>query len=202
VVSEKWDRLGPTLEGRLVRVEPLAEAHEAELREAAGDPDIWRWLPLNAGSSPELFHDWLLDALERKEAGAEAPFVIVDRATGVAIGSTRFLALRPEHRGLEIGWTWLAPSQWRSGANVETKLLLLGYAFEQLECIRVEFKTDELNERSRAALAGIGAEFEGILRSHMIVRGDVIRDSAYYSVIAREWPNVRARLQGRLQAHS
>jgi RimJ/RimL family protein N-acetyltransferase len=202
VVSEKWDRLGPTLEGQLVRVEPLAEAHEAELREAAGDPDIWRWLPLNAGSSAELFHRWLLDALERKDAGAEAPFVIVDRATGVAIGSTRFLALRPEHRGLEIGWTWLAPSKWRSGVNVETKLLLLGYAFEQLECIRVEFKTDALNERSRAALAGIGAEFEGILRSHMIVRGDVIRDSAYYSVIAREWPNVRAGLQGRLQAHS
>jgi hypothetical protein len=98
VVSEKWDRLGPTLEGQLVRVEPLAEAHEAELREAAGDPDIWRWLPLNAGSSAELFHRWLLDALERKDAGAEAPFVIVDRATGVAIGSTRFLALRPWHR--------------------------------------------------------------------------------------------------------
>lgn len=202
MVILEWDRLAPTLEGRLVRVEPLAEEHEAELLQAAGDPEIWRWMPLNAGSSAELFHRWLLDALERKAAGEQAPFVVIDRASGAAIGSTRLLALRPEHRGLEIGWTWLEPSSWRSGANVETKLLLLGYAFEQLECIRVEFKTDQLNERSRAALAGIGAQFEGIFRSHMIVRGDVIRDSAYYSIIAREWPKVRAGLQQRLGTHN
>jgi RimJ/RimL family protein N-acetyltransferase len=196
-----WEQLGPVLEGQLVSVEPLTAAHEAALWEAASDPEVWRWMPSNAGSTPEHFHGWLERMLEDSKAGKQASFVTVERESGKAIGHTSYLALRPEHRGLEIGWTWLSPGSWRSGANIETKLLLLGYAFDELECIRVEFKTDERNERSRKALEGIGAKFEGIFRSHMIVRGDVIRDSAYYSVIAAEWPETRDWLARRLAHH-
>jgi RimJ/RimL family protein N-acetyltransferase len=197
----EWEQLGPVLEGRLVRVEPLAAAHEAALWQAGSDPEVWRWMPLNAASSPEHFHGWLERMLEDGAAGKQASFVTVERTRGAAIGHTSYVALRPEHRGLEIGWTWLPSDRWRSGVNVETKLLLLTHAFDQLECIRVEFKTDALNERSRKALEGVGAKFEGIFRSHMIVRANVIRDSAYYSVIAAEWPETRDWLARRLARH-
>lgn len=184
-----------------MRLEPLAAAHEAPLWEAANDAEIWRYMPVNAIASREHFARWFAEALERSAAGAEAAFAIVEAGSGVPVGSTRYLALRPEHRGLEIGWSWLRAESWRSGANVEAKLLLLTRAFETLGAIRVEFKTDERNERSRKALTVLPAHFEGILRSHMIVRGDVIRDSAYYSVIASEWPAVRAALRSRLEKH-
>ncbi len=186
--------LRPVLEGVRVRLEPLEERHRAQLREAAAEPEIWRWMPLNASASPELFDRYFERALDRGEAEM---FATIDLASGDAIGATGYHALRPEHRGLEIGGTWLRPEAWRTGANRETKLLLLGHAFAALECIRVEFKTDALNERSRNALAEIGARYEGTFRSHMIVRGEVIRDSAYYSIIASEWPMVRARLSAR-----
>jgi RimJ/RimL family protein N-acetyltransferase len=188
-----WDaaQLRPVLEGSLVRLEPLGEQHLEELREAARDPEIWRWMPLNASASPEMFERYFERALDRSEMEM---FATIDAASGVAIGATGYHALRPEHRGLEIGGTWLAPQWWRGGANRETKLLLLRHAFEALECIRVEFKSDALNARSRKALEGIGARYEGIFRSHMIVRGDVIRDSACYSIIASEWPTVREKL--------
>jgi RimJ/RimL family protein N-acetyltransferase len=195
-----WDaeQLRRTLEGALVRLEPLREQHREPLREAASDPEIWRWMPLNASASAEMFARYFDRALER---GETEMFATIDRASGVAIGATGYHALRPEHRGLEIGGTWLRPASWRSGANVETKLLLLEHAFGELDCIRVEFKTDALNERSRKAIEGIGARYEGIFRSHMIVRVDVIRDSAYYSVIASEWPAVRRELRERLARH-
>jgi RimJ/RimL family protein N-acetyltransferase len=117
------------------------------------------------------------------------------------VGSTRYLALAPEHRRIEIGHTWLARSHWGSGANTEAKLLMLEYAFGRLGCRRVEFKTDALNERSRAALAALPAQFEGIHRKHMLVRGGESRDSAWYSVIEDEWPEVRANLLRRLELH-
>ncbi len=182
------------LEGALVRLEPLEERHRAQLRQAAHDPEIWRWMPLNASASPEMFDRYFERALDR---GESEMFATIELASGVAIGATGYHALRPEHRGVEIGGTWLRPQAWRTGANRETKLLLLAQAFGTLECIRVEFKTDALNERSRNALEGIGARYEGTFRSHMIVRGEVIRDSAYYSIIASEWPMVRARLGAR-----
>src|SRR4030081_410774 len=116
------------------------------------------------------------------------------------IGSTRYLNVREAHGGLEIGWTWLSPAMWRTGANVEAKLLMLGHAFERLRCRRVEFKTDARNERSRAALAALPAKFEGIMRKHMLMPGVGVRDSAYYSVIEEEWPQVRANLERRLAA--
>ena len=118
--------------------------------------------------------------------------------TGKAIGSSRYLNVRPRDRVVEIGWTWLHPSAWRSGANVEAKLLMMRHAFETLGCVRVEFKTDARNERSRAALAALPAQFEGILRNHMIVPDVGQRDSAYFSVIDSEWPGVAANLERRL----
>jgi len=137
------------------------------------------------------------ESLVESEAGREWAFATVWRPTGRVVGSTRFMALRPVHRGLEIGWTWLDPRIWRTGANVEAKLLMLTHAFETVDCIRVEFKTDARNERSRAALAALPASFEGVFRNHMVMPYG-LRDSAYYSVIADDWPRVRANLRERL----
>jgi RimJ/RimL family protein N-acetyltransferase len=193
-----WADLTPRLEGELVALEPLAAAHARDLSAAAADAAIWRWMPF-AVTDATSFERWLGDALEASAAGREGAFATLDRASGRAIGSTRYLALRPEHRGLEIGWTWIARSAWGTGANVEAKLLMLEHAFATLDCIRVEFKTDARNERSRGALAALPARFEGILRHHMVVPyDDGIRDSAYYSVIASEWPEVRANLAARV----
>ena len=195
-----WENLASMLEGRVVRLEPLAWRHEKGLFEAAGDERIWRWMPYDASESQESFHAWLEDALAASSAGTETAFATVDAGTGEPVGSTRYLALRPEHRGLEIGWTWLAPAHWQTGANVEAKLLMLEHAFESLGCLRVEFKTDSRNERSRAALAALPARFEGIFRKHMLVRGGERRDSAYYSIIDDEWPEVRENLRRRIDA--
>ncbi|MGF1472988.1 MAG: GNAT family N-acetyltransferase, partial [Rubrobacteraceae bacterium] len=143
---------------------------------------------------------WFEEALARSEAGVEAAFATVSVRTGEPVGSSRYLALRPEHRGLEIGWTWLAPAWWNTGANVEAKLLMLGHAFGYLGCRRVEFKTDARNDRSRRALEKLPAKFEGIFRKHMLVRDGESRDSAYYSIIDDEWPEVEANLKRRLEA--
>jgi RimJ/RimL family protein N-acetyltransferase len=195
-----WKNLESVLEGRVVRLEPLARRHEQGLFEAAQDERIWRWMPYDASASPETFHAWLEDALAASESGTEAAFATVDAGTGEPAGSTRYLALRPEHRVLEIGWTWLAPAYWQTGANVEAKMLMLEHAFEDLGCLRVEFKTDSRNERSRAALAALPARVEGIFRKHMLVRGGQRRDSAYYSIIDDEWPAVRENLMRRIDA--
>jgi RimJ/RimL family protein N-acetyltransferase len=195
-----WEKIAARLEGRLVVVEPLGPEHENDLWEAAQDPQVWRWLPWNAAADRESFHRWLEDALARRDAGLDVPFAVVDRRSGKAIGSTRFLTLRPEHRGLEIGWTWNASSAWGTGANTEAKLLLLRHAFETLGCMRVEFKTDALNERSRAALEALPACFEGIFRKHMLVRDGAVRDSAYYAITDDAWPAVKTNLERRLQA--
>jgi N-acetyltransferase len=195
-----WKNLAIVLEGEIVRLEPLERRHEQGLFEAAQDERIWRWMPYDASGSSEGFHSWLEDALAASEAGTEAAFATVDAGTGKPVGSTRYLALRPEHRGLEIGWTWLAPAHWQTGANVEAKLLMLEHTFERLGCLRVEFKTDSRNERSRAALAALPAKFEGIFRKHMLVRGGERRDSAYYSIIDDEWPEVKVNLRRRIDA--
>ena len=196
-----WEDLASVLEGGIVRLEPLERRHEEGLFEVAWDERIWAWMPYPAATR-ETFRSWMDDALARSEAGTEAAFATVDAKTGEAVGSTRFLALRPEHRGVEIGWTWLTPSRWRTGANVEAKLLMLEHAFDRLGCVRVEFKTDARNERSRSAMAALPARFEGIFRKHMLVRGGQRRDSAYYSIIDDEWPEVRANLERRLAGGS
>jgi len=195
-----WENLRSVLEGKAVRLEPLARRHERGLFEVAGDGRIWRWMPYDPSESPETFHAWLEEAVAASEAGTEGAFATVDSSTGDPVGSTRYLALRPKDRVLEIGWTWLAPAYWQTGANVEAKLLMLEHAFTDLGCLRVEFKTDARNERSRAALAALPAQFEGVFRKHMLVRGGERRDSAYYSIIDDEWPEVRDELGRRLDA--
>ena len=185
------------LEGSRVRLEPLRIDHLADLALVAFDAPIWRWTIARPQDSGGL-EAWLTAALANAEAGTERPFATIDRATGRAIGSTRFMSIVPEHRRLEIGWTWVATAHQRTGANREAKLLQLGHAFEVLGANRVEFKTHAGNERSRAALAGIGATFEGIFRSHMIMPDGSLRDSAYFSVIADEWPAVKRRLAASL----
>ena len=139
---------------------------------------------------------WLDDALDARDAGAERPLATL--CCKRVVGSTRFLALRPEHRSVEIGWTWLHPSFWGTGVNVEAKLLMLRHAFEAWRCRRVELKTDALNERSRNAMEAMGATFEGIHRKHMLVRRDENRDSAWYSVTDDDWPRVERGLLERL----
>ena len=197
-----WNGLAKRLEGKLIVLEPLVEGHEDELFAAAQDPAIWRWMSYNAVESGETFHGWFDDALRATKAGDEAVFVVRSKQSGELIGSTRYMTLRPEHHGLEIGWTWLVQSAWGSGANAEAKLLLLEHAFDRLGCIRVEFKTDARNERARLALEAIPARFEGIFRSHMLVRGGERRNSAFYSVTDDDWPVVRTLLERRLNAKS
>jgi RimJ/RimL family protein N-acetyltransferase len=195
-----WEqRLRTRLKGQIVVLEPLEVRHEEGLFAAAQNPAIWKWLaPI--GDGREFFAAWFAASLAESQAGREGVFATIDRASGEPIGSTRYLNVREAHRGVEIGWTWLTPSMWRTGANVEAKLLMLTHAFERLECMRVEFKTDARNERSRGALEALGAQFEGILRKHMLMPGVGVRDSAYYSVIEEEWPSVRANLERRLAA--
>jgi len=194
-----WDELSATLTGERVVLEPLAERHAEGLRAAAADERVSTWLGV-ALHDPAQFDAWLAQALAALAGGWEAPFATVSRADGRVLGSTRFMALAPEHRRLEIGWTWLSPAAWRTGANVEAKLLMLRHAFETLGCVRVELKTDARNERSRGAMAALPAQFEGIHRQHLVLPDGSLRDSAWYSVIDREWPAVRANLERRLAA--
>jgi len=188
----------PTLEGELVRLEPLTAAHEEGLWEASRDARTWEWLSIAQPQTREQLRAFLDTALANAGAGTELPLVTIGRENGRVIGSTRYLALRPEHRSVEIGWTWLTPEAWGTGANVEAKLLMLDHAFTHWGCLRVELKTDARNERSRGAMAALPAQFEGVHRKHMLVRDGERRDSAWYSVLDEEWPAVRANLLRRL----
>jgi RimJ/RimL family protein N-acetyltransferase len=182
------------LEGRKVRLEPLALEHVPRLAEVALDPAIWQWTIARPTDEAGL-RAWAEAALASRAAGSEFPFVTLEASTGRPIGSSRFMNIVLEHRRVEIGWTWVAPAWQRTGANREAKLLMMGHAFNTLGCRRVEFKTDSLNEPSRTALLGIGAQFEGIFRNHMVMPDGRMRHSAYYSVIDDEWPAVRAGLE-------
>lgn len=193
-VVEPWSV--PTLEGRIVQLERLVPEHEEGLWLASQDPRTWRWLNIVQPLTPAEWSAYTEQARTAAEAGAEIP--LVTKHHKEIVGSTRFLALRPEHRSVEIGWTWLHPSAWGTGANVEAKLLQMRHAFERWGCRRVEFKTDAKNERSRGALEALGATFEGIHRNHMLVRDGESRDSAWYSVTDGDWPSVRTRLESRL----
>ena len=197
-MGEMVSELARRLEGRRVVLEPLEPRHEEGLWTASQDPRIWTWMSVLAGASRQAFREWVEEALAARGSGEAVPFATLDAGTNVPIGSTRYLAIRPEHRVVEIGWTWLAPSHWSSGANVEAKYLMLRHAFD-VGFLRVEFKTDALNERSRGALAALPARFEGIHRRHMLVRGGERRDSAWYAVIDEDWPTVRAALERRLE---
>jgi len=179
------------LVGRFVRVEPLEERHREGLREAVEEsPEIFRYM-LFPGFEP-----WFERALTVED---EIPFTVL--ADGVVVGSTRYLSLAPEHKRVEIGWTWVRRAYWGSGVNVETKFLLLQHAFEDCGAMRVEFKTDARNLQTRGALLALGARFEGIFRKHMFVR-DGIRDSAWYAIVDDDWPEVKERLLTRLSSRS
>jgi RimJ/RimL family protein N-acetyltransferase len=181
------------LEGRIVRVEPIAEQHRDGLREAAErEPQIHRY----TGMYSLGFDRWFDEALGSE---TEVPFaVLVD---GRPVGSTRYMNIEPFHRRVEIGWTWLERAQWGTGANIETKYLLLRNAFEDWGAMRVEFKTDARNLRVRGALLGIGATFEGIFRKHMVLP-DSIRDSAWYAIVDDDWPAAKALLEKKIEQHS
>lgn len=185
------------LEGSRVRLEPLRADHLADLALVALDLTIWQWTIMGPQDEAGLAR-WVETALTNQEAGTERPFATIDRASGRAIGSSRFLSIVPEHRRLEIGWTWVGTAYQRTGANREAKLLQLTHAFETLGANRVEFKTHARNERSRTAIAGIGATFEGVFRQHTIAPDGSLRDSAWFSVISPDWPRVKAALQASL----
>jgi RimJ/RimL family protein N-acetyltransferase len=191
------ERLAVPLEGELVRLEPLEESHAEELWEAAQAPEIWEWL-VDIGADRELFERWLETSVQATEEDREGVFATRELRGGTVVGSTRYMNVRRADRVVEIGWTWLNPAAWRTGVNVEAKLLMLEHAFERLGCLRVELKTDARNKRSRAAMEALPAQFEGVLRKHMVIPGIGVRDSAYYSVIDEEWPAVRANLERRL----
>ncbi len=186
-----------TLAGSRVRMEPLGDDHLDDLARVAFDAPVWRWTIARPMDEAGL-RSWLDAALANAAAGTEVPFATVDQASGRAIGSSRFMTIVPEHRRLEIGWTWVGTDFQRTGANREAKLLQLTHAFETLGAERVEFKTHARNEASRAALLGIGATFEGVLRHHSIMPDGSNRDSAFYGIIAPEWPAVRDRLREKL----
>lgn len=189
---------GPvTLSGRFVRLEPLGPAHLGGLLEAAQDDRIWTWLPTTL-TSEDAMREFVDAAVARTRAGMEFPFAVILTDSGRIVGSSRYMDVAPESRGLEIGWTWYAPDTWGTRVNPEAKLLLMRHAFEECGAIRVYFKTDEKNARSRAAIAKLGAKFEGILRNHRIRPDGSYRGSAVYSVIDTEWPSVKAGLEARL----
>ena len=188
-----------TLEGRHVRLEPLRREHLAGLAEVGLDPELWRWIPTAVRTSEEMAA-YIETALQEEERGASLPFALVQRTTGQAIGSTRYGNIERTHHRVEIGWTWVARAWQRTAANTEAKYLLLRHAFESLGCMRVELKTDSLNERSRAAILRIGAKEEGIFRNHMITASGRIRHTVYFSIIDSEWPGVKARLEAKLSS--
>jgi RimJ/RimL family protein N-acetyltransferase len=185
------------LDGLTVRLEPLTLQHIPALAGVAFEPDLWRWTTTRMTNEADL-RSYVEEALALQHAGSALPFCILSKTTGEAIGSSRFGNYDAANRRVEIGWTWVAGPWQRTTANPEAKLLMLDYAFTDLECLRVEFKTDALNARSRGALLKLGAKEEGILRSHMLVHDGRRRDSVYFSILIEEWPAVRYAVQTRL----
>lgn len=187
-----------TLEGRHVRLEPLSQTHHADLSAVGLAEELWRWIPTPV-RTPEEMSAYIETALQEQARSVSLPFAQIEKSAGRAIGSTRYGNIDRTHRRLEIGWTWIAPAWQRSAINTESKYLLLKHAFETLGCMRVELKTDSLNERSRAAILRIGAREEGIFRNHMITASGRIRHTVYFSIVDSEWPEVKSRLQAKLQ---
>lgn len=163
---------------------------------AAQDPDTFRYMGTNIAAHG--WDAWLREALDGVAAGTYVAWATIDQRSGHAVGSTRFGDMAPEHGRLEIGWTWIAPSHQRTALNTEAKLLQLGYAFDELGATRVALKTDGRNVRSQAAIERLGGVREGVLRKHIRLPDGFLRDTVYYSILADEWPAVKARLEERL----
>ena len=187
-----------TLEGQHTSLEPLTLAHQEALIAAADDGELWN-STVTIVPTHETMHTYIETALQSQARGSELPFVIIRKSSGEVVGTTRFYEIEPNDRRVAIGYTWVSLSAQRTAINTEAKLLLLTHAFEHWQCNRVEFITDVLNEQSRAAILRLGAQEEGILRNHMIMPNGRVRDSVCFSVIAAEWPEVKAHLELRLR---
>jgi N-acetyltransferase len=188
-----------TLDGVAVRLEPLRSEHSAALAEVGLDPSLWRWTTSVVRSAADM-ERYVETALAERAAGQSLPFATIERVSGRIVGSTRFGSIATAHRRAEIGWTWIGREWQRTAINTEAKLLMLAHAFEHWRCIRVELKTDVLNERSRRAIERLGAREEGTLRHHMVTEEGRVRDTVYYSILADEWPAVRRELETKLSA--
>jgi N-acetyltransferase len=186
-----------TLEGEHVRLEPLTLGHFNGLCEVGLDEDLWRWIPAPV-CTPDDLRAYIEKALQERDAGNALPFATIHRKSGRAVGCTRYGSIDRMHRRVEIGWTWIGRDWQRTAVNTEAKYLMLCHAFERLGCIRVELKTDSMNERSRNAILRLGAKEEGILRNHMITSSGRLRHTVYYSILDTEWPAVKSRLEGKV----
>ena len=187
------------LEGRTVRLEPLTLAHHAQMCEVGLDFELWHWIPQNV-RTPEDMRAYIEQALAEQERGTSLPFATIDKASGKVIGSTRYMNIDVSNLRVEIGSTWVSKNWQRTAANTEAKYLMLRHAFEKFGCIRVELKTDSLNQRSREAILRLGAKEEGTLRNHMLTWTGRIRHTVYFSIIDSEWPEVKAHLE-EMMAH-
>jgi RimJ/RimL family protein N-acetyltransferase len=186
-----------TLAGLHVRLEPLEVSHADELLEVALEPELWRFTTRRV-DSPEMLRSYLETAMAERDAGVSLPFLTREATSGRAIGSTRFLNISRHDRRVEIGWTWIGKRWQRTAANTEAKYLMLRHAFESWGCVRVELKTSTLNERSRAAIQRIGGVEEGTFRRHMRNADGTWRDTIWFSILDREWSDVKQRLEERL----
>jgi RimJ/RimL family protein N-acetyltransferase len=183
-----------TLEGKFVKLEPMRFDHFPALCDVGLEPSLWEWTA-NVVKEKSDLEKYVRTALADRDKGIALPFVTIAQNSGTIVGSTRFGNIDPFNRKTEIGWTWINPQWQRTRINTEAKLLMLTHAFETWECIRVELKTDANNEKSRAAMARIGAKQEGTMRNHMITETGRYRDSVYFSIIEAEWPEVKAALE-------
>lgn len=184
-----------TLTGKTVQLEPLSISHIHDLTIAGRDKSIWQFMLYGEPITNYGMEKWVEEILHRRDVDGEIPFAVIHIASGKAIGSTRFMEMRPENKGLEIGGTWYAVNFQHTGVNQECKFLLLQYAFEKMGCIRVQFKTDLRNIRSQKAIEKLGAKKEGILRNHLITPEGMIRDSVYYSILKDEWTAIKPILE-------
>jgi N-acetyltransferase len=182
------------LSGRLIQLVPLDLKYAAQLAEAGQNADIWKYMRYGVIDNEEKMHELIGYLLAHQEIGTDLPFVVIQSSTGNAIGMTRYLNIEVNNRGLEIGGTWYSPDFQHTGVNTEAKFLLLKHAFESLDAVRVQFKADLRNERSQRAIERLGAVREGVLRDHMILPDGTIRSSVFYSILTREWPEVKQHL--------
>jgi N-acetyltransferase len=187
-----------TLEGTTVRLEPLSLDHLPGLCAAGLDEELWRWIPFPV-RTPREMEGHIRAALDEQAKGVALPFATIVKATGQAVGSTRYGNIDLFNRRVEIGWTWITRPWQRTAVNTEAKYLMLRHAFETLGCLRVELKTDSLNDRSRNAILRMGAQQEGILRNHMVTASGRMRHTVYFSIIDSEWPAVKVRLEEKLR---
>jgi RimJ/RimL family protein N-acetyltransferase len=190
-----------TLQGSVVRLEPIRREHAELFWRAAKDAldNIFQWIPYRM-KTPEDFEHLIEKALREQERGESVVFATVESSSGQIIGSTRFMNIDCANRRVEIGSTWIAPAWQRTAVNTEAKYLMLRHAFEGWQCMRVELKTDTLNQRSRNAILRIGAKEEGILRRHLITWTGRVRDTVYFSILDTEWPEVKAKLEAKRSA--